>query len=295
MFTSSMFENLKTALEKDNSGGSSYKDIMRFEKNKTYTVRLLPNIKDATKTFFHYYSYAWESFSTGQYITNVSPTTFGDRDPIGEYKFRISKHGTPEEKQKAESIMRRESWLVNAYVIDDPTNPANNGTIKLARFGRQINKIVMDAINGDDADQFGSRIFDLSESGCNLRIKVDVQGDFPTYVSSKFLMPSEVPDVTTKKAMNELYSSIIDLETIFRVKSYSDLEEVLNEHFHCVVGGGSVNELVNEVSVPTQKAPTVTKEDSTPDDDDIPFGSSDTEDDVFDDDKVKELLAGLDE
>lgn len=289
-FTQSMFDNLKTALERSsNAGGSSYKDIMRLEKNKTYTVRLLPNVKDAAKTFFHYYSYAWESFSTGQYITNVSPTTFGERDPIAEYKFRISKHGTPEEKGKAEKIMRRESWLVNAYVIDDPTNPANNGTIKLVRYGRQLSKIIMDAINGDDADQFGAKIFDLSKNGCNLRIKVDVQGDFPTYVSSKFLMPSEIPNVSDSDAA-DLYNNIIDLESVFRVKSYEDLEEVLNEHFHGVVGGPAVN----NIAAPVETTPVQDK------DDDIPFGdtpsseSTDTSEDL-DDDKVKALLAGLDD
>jgi hypothetical protein len=290
-FTQSMFDNLKTALEKNNSGGSSYKDIMRFEKNKTYTVRLLPNIKDAAKTFFHYYSYAWESFSTGQYITNVSPTTFGDRDPIGEYKFRISKHGTPAEKEKGEKIMRRESWLVNAYVIDDPTNPANNGSIKLMRFGRQLNKIIMDAINGDDADQFGSKIFDLSDEGCNLRVKVDVQGDFPTYVSSKFLMPCAVQGLDGDP--NDVYNNTIDLESIYRIKSYDELEEVLNEHFHGVVGGVTNN----QAAVPnTPVVESVTTKDSE-DDDDIPFdsSSSSTDSDLLDDDKVKELLAGLDE
>lgn len=295
MFTQSMFDNLKTALEKNTSGGSSYKDIMKFEKNKTYTVRLLPNIKDATKTFFHYYSYAWESFSTGQYITNVSPTTFGERDPIGEYKFRISKHGTIEEKDKAESIMRRESWLVNAYVIDDPTNPANNGTIKLVRFGRQINKIIMDAINGDDADQFGPKIFDLSDVGCNLRVKVDVQGEFPTYVSSKFLMPSAISGLP--EDVNDIYNNIIDLETIFRVKSYDDLEEVLNEHFHGIIGGSDSRrpEPVAAPSVVSQ--PEVTPVVAEGVDDDIPFDSKseNLDSDALDDDKVKALLAGLDE
>lgn len=290
-FTQSMFDNLKTALERNtNAGGSSYKDIMRLEKNKTYTVRLLPNVKDATKTFFHYYSYAWESFSTGQYITNVSPTTFGERDPIAEYKFRVSKHGTPEEKSKAEKIMRRENWLVNAYVIDDPTNPANNGTIKLVRYGRQLSKIIMDAINGDDADQFGARIFDLTSNGCNLRIKVDVQGDFPTYVSSKFLMPSELPNVK-EDDVNDLYNNIIDLESVFRVKSYDDLNEVLNEHFHGVVGTSEVNNI----------AVTPPQSNVKDDDDDIPFDNAvSTEDksesnESLDDDKVKALLAGLDD
>ena len=83
LFTSSMFDSIKNALTNDKAS-TGLGDILRLEKNKMYTLRLLPNLKAPDKTFFHYYSHAWESFATGQYINCLSPTTFGERDPIGE-------------------------------------------------------------------------------------------------------------------------------------------------------------------------------------------------------------------
>ena len=57
-FTNSMFESIKGALTKNNESSSSKaKDYLRCEVGNTYIVRLLPNVKDPTKTFFHYYSY----------------------------------------------------------------------------------------------------------------------------------------------------------------------------------------------------------------------------------------------
>ena len=53
VITSSMFESIKSALVKNNTQ-SKNKDILKVEVGNTYTVRLLPNVKNPEKTFFHY-------------------------------------------------------------------------------------------------------------------------------------------------------------------------------------------------------------------------------------------------
>ena len=90
-FTNSMFESIKDALQKPETQ-SRTRDILKFEVGKTYMLRILPDIKDPSKTFFHYYNHVWESFSTGQFLSVVSPTTWGERDPISEARFAILKH-----------------------------------------------------------------------------------------------------------------------------------------------------------------------------------------------------------
>ena len=161
-FTKSMFASIKDALTKEGSNNKTA-DIIRTKPGNSYEIRLLPNIEDPSKTFHHYYSHGWTSYSTGQYVTAVSPTTWGDRDPIAEYRLKVFRGGAPEEKAKSDSIYRRENWLVNAYVISDPDEPDNNDTVKILRFGKQLHKIIMEGINGEDSDQFGEKIFDLSD------------------------------------------------------------------------------------------------------------------------------------
>jgi hypothetical protein len=228
----SLFESIKTEMTKD-SGQTNRSQFLRTEVGNTYTVRLLPNVKDASKTFFHYYTHGWTSFATGQYINQISPQTWGERDPIGEARYRITKTGSEEEKEKAKAILRRENWMVNVYVVNDPVNPDNNGTTKLLRFGRQLHKVIMEAMQGDEAEELGPRIFDLGKNGCDFRIKVEKQGDFPTYVSSKFGMPKAIEGMDDNKA-KETYDSISDLESVFTVKSFDELKELLNEHFYCI-------------------------------------------------------------
>lgn len=280
-FTNSMFSQLKTALtsNQDQSGGGKYKDILKLGVGNVYTVRLIPNVKDPDKTFFHYFTQGWNSFSTGRYVSTISPWTWKERDIISETRYRLQQHGTDEEKEKAETLIRRESWLANVYVVNDPDNPENNGKPKLLRFGKQLYKIIRDAIDGEDSDEFGLKIFDLSKNGCNLKIKVERQGDFPTYVSSRFAAPSKIEGMTDKLAEDLIVNST-DLESVFPPRSDAEIKAMLDEHFYCNDTDSSSNERENW-SAP---APVATEATSTDSVDDV---------DPLDDDKVKELLEGL--
>ena len=206
-FTNDMFAQIKGALSQSSSSGNSkYKDIMKFPVGNVYTVRFIPNMEDPEKTFFHYYTHAWESLSTGQFRSEVSPTTWGNKDPIAEARYSLLKHGSDEEKEKAGKLIRRENWLANIYVVKDPANPDNNGKVKLLRFGRQIHKIVMEAVEGDDADRY---VMQLAEDEENPELEV-LEAEAEHIINScraqnqKFsiITPDDLiipPDVVTKE------------------------------------------------------------------------------------------------
>ena len=229
-FNTKMFDSIKNALQK-NSVQSNIRNIMKFEKDKTYTVRLVPNISQPEKTFFHYYTYDWKSFGTGQYTSVLSPSTFGQKCAMTDTKYRLLRNGNGEEKEKAQLLRRNERWLINAYVIDDPTTPENNGSMKIIRYGKQLHKIITDAIDGEGSEDFGARIFDLSENGVNLKIKCEQQGDYITYVSSKFTMPKKIDGLTDDSKIAEVYNTAFDLTSVVPTKSNDEILEILDEHF----------------------------------------------------------------
>jgi len=276
--TKSMFESIKTALVRQDSTNSSYRDILRMESDKTYVVRLLPNITDPSKTFFHYFQHSWNSYATGKFISAISPSTFGERDPISELKYKLLRSGTEDEKKKASSLVWAERWLVNVYVVEDPTNPDNNGKVKILQFGKQLHKIVMRAIDGDDADDLGPRVFSLKSDGVNLKIVCETQGGYKTYVSSKFSMPKAI-DSLNDKNIKEVLNGVHDLAKINPVKSYDDLKKLLDEHFLCI-------EANNDESVDTKKSST--REPAL-------AASPTTDTTAVDDDEVKRLLDGIDD
>ena len=232
----SMFESIRKSLEKKQKQASSggFNDVLRLEKDNTYLVRLLPYRADPDKTFFTYYVQGWTSKATGQYISVISPTTIGERDPISEERFRVlnSKMTSEQQKEDIKAVRRSEKCLVNVLVVEDPVNPENNGKVKMLRYGRQLQKIIESAIAGEDAEEFGEAVFSLDSDGVNLRIKVESQGDFPSYTASRFTRAGKL-DLNTQEK-EAILNSAFDLSKTVTVKSYDEVKEIFNEHYHCV-------------------------------------------------------------
>jgi hypothetical protein len=228
-YTSNLFESIKDALNKKAPTESNFKDFMKMETGKTYVLRLLPNIEAPDRTFFHYYHHMWKSVVSNNMISFLCPTTYGEKCPIEEYRSRIYRTKNETEIDKTRPIKRNESWLANVYVVKDPTNPDNEGKVKILRYGKQLNKIITDAISGDESDEFGAKVFDLSENGCSFKIKVEQnEGGYPTYVSSKFMSPSKLDGIDD---IDEIYTQIKDLDKIFNHKTYAEIKELLDFHF----------------------------------------------------------------
>lgn len=231
-FNTSMFQSIRDALAKSDAENTPaiYNEVLKTTPGNTYTVRLLPFAKDPKSTFFHYYNHGWISFATGQYVQALSPLTFGERDPIAEERFRILRTGTEDEKDKVKAIKRVEKYLVNVYVVDDSSSPDNNGKVKLLRYGKQLHKIIMEAIEGEDSEEFGPRIFDLGTNGVNFKIKCENQGEYPTYVSSRFTSAGKLS--LSEDEQKKIYDGVYDLSKVYSLKSYDELKQMFDEHFY---------------------------------------------------------------
>lgn len=230
-YTTSLFESIKDAINKNSntSTESSFKDFMKLEIDKTYVVRLIPLVSNPERTFFHYFSHIWKSVSTNNIVSVLCPNTYGEKCPIDEYRSKIYSTKDDNQIEKIRPIKRNENWLVNVLVIKDPTNPENQGKVKILRYGKQLAKIIDAAITGDESDEFGAKVFDLSENGCNLKIKVEKnEGGYASYTGSKFTSPSKIDDLGD---IDEVYNQANDLDAIFDHKSYEEIKKLLTTHF----------------------------------------------------------------
>lgn len=283
-YTSSLFESIKEALNKNTSTESAFKDFLKMEVDKTYIVRLVPSVKNPERTLFHYYNHTWKSNLNNQVVSVLCPNTYGDKCPIDEYRSKIYNSKDQTEIEKIRPIKRNENWLVNVFVIKDPTNPENQGKIKILRYGKQLAKIIESAISGDDAEEFGEKIFDLSENGCNLKIKVEKnEGGYATYVGSKFMSPSKLEGVEN---VDELYNSTNELDSIFEHKSYEDIKKLLKLHFLGEVEETKVEDSVEEDEEYTITTPTPSSKAENP-------VETSTEEMSEEDRKMQEILKDL--
>jgi len=229
-YSNNLFESIKDAFNKKTNGeNAAYKDFLKLEAGNTYVVRLVPNIKNPDRTIFHYFHHIWKSIHNGQYVSVLCPNTYGESCPIDEYRSKI--YATKNESliEKTKPLKRNENWLCNAYVIKDPTNPENQGALKVLRFGKQLFEVISSAISGDDSEEFGAKIFDLSENGCSLRIKVETnEGGYPKYTASRFMTPCAVEGLEN---LEEVYEAAKELDAVFESKSKKEIQDLLNLHF----------------------------------------------------------------
>jgi len=275
-----MFQSIKDALAKSETSAGSplYKEILKFKEGNTYVLRLLPNIKEPSKTFYHFYTHGWNSFSTGQYVSTLSLQTIGQPDPIGRERYRLAKTGSEEEKKKVETVKWQEQWYVNVYVVEDPVNPQNNGTVKIFRYGKKLDQKITSAISGDDSDEFGAKVFDLSSSGVNFKLKVEKnQGGFIAYDSSRFTSPIDL-NLSTEK-QKEIYESVHDLTAVNQIKNGEELMKMWNVHFLCTAEPTSQTQ--HTAPSAEAKPAAVTEKSSSVDENEIS------------DEMVAELLKGL--
>jgi hypothetical protein len=161
--------------------------------------------------------------------------------------------------------------------VDDPVTPANNGTVKIFRFGKKLNNIIESAISGDDSDEFGSRVFDLSKDGVNFKLKAEKQGEYTTYDSSRFTSPVSLNLKDDK--IEQIYNSVHDLTSVNPIKSEEELIEMWNKHF-----------VVKETFEPKAQAKTPVSSHSDELED---YDNSSTKE--LSDEMVNELLKGYDQ
>ena len=163
----------------------------------------------------------------GWYIEN-SLTTLGQKDPVSEYNSQLWNSGIEANKEIARKQKRRLTYISNVFIIKDPANPQNEGTIRLYKFGKKIWDKLNDKMNPQFEDETPVNPFDLWE-GCNFKIKIRKLDGFSNYDKSEFETPSALHEDEAK--MEEIWKSEHSLEEFTNeknFKSYTELKEKMD-------------------------------------------------------------------
>ena len=124
----------------------------------------------------------------GWYIEN-SLTTLGQKDPVSEYNSQLWNSGI--EEQTKRFLVNRNvglNYTSNVYIIKDPSNPQNEGQIKLYRYGKKIFDKINDLMNPEFEDESPVNPFDLWE-GENFKMKIRKVEGYSNYDKSEFEGP----------------------------------------------------------------------------------------------------------
>lgn len=159
----------------------------------------------------------------GWFIDNCL-TTLNEKCPVCEHNNTLWNSGIEANKDIARKQKRKLSYVANILVISDPANKANEGQIKLYKFGKKIFDKITEAMNPEFADETPINPFDMWE-GANFKLKIRNVEGYRNYDKSEFADKSALFDGDDAK-LEELWKSEHGLKEFTEKKQFKSYEQL---------------------------------------------------------------------
>jgi hypothetical protein len=285
----------ETKIQKEKGGYKGDPRILKFKKNCTYVLRLIPYIKDVNNTFVTYKEVGFKSPVDGTYVYGGrSPQDAGIKEDLfkktqWDHYSKAKERGDEVEQKASYKLLAQRKQAVNAYLVsvegDDADAKEKIGEVVAIPYPAQVDregvpisdiyKKIHSAIFGDMSKKIGAKALDLSEKGRSLIVKVTEKAGYNNYSETTF---DDAEDLgLSESQIREILNSAHDLsEFIPEVKSQDEIQKILDKHwFGTSASPDDELEEEEEVTVsPKKKIDLTTK----PEDDEIPMGKSKSDD-----------------
>ena len=140
-------------------------------------------------------------------------------------------------RKKTERTKRNHKYYSNVLVVDDPSNPDNNGKVFLFEYGPKIFAKIFEAIQPISVREKPSNPFDPDNGRNFILLAKSVSGQ-RNYDSSKFESPSAISDDDAK--VDEILASTYSLDALIAPESFKSFKE-LTEIYDRVNGTTTVS------------------------------------------------------
>jgi len=195
-------------------------------------IRFLPPPQGEELPWVRVWNHGFQG-PTGKWYIENSLTTLGKPDPVSELNNELWNSGSEANKEIARKQKRRLSYICNVLVISDPSNPANEGQVRLFKFGKKIFDKIKDVMQPQFQDEEPLNPFDFWK-GADFKLKIRNVEGYRNYDKSEFASVSELYDGDEAK-IEKVWSaehSLADFLSDRHFKSYEELkrklEQVLN-------------------------------------------------------------------
>ena len=232
---SNSLDKLLGAVQSENAPQEkkSYKDdrlwkpVVDKTGNGYAVLRFLPAVDGEDLPWAKVWNHAFQG-PTGQWYIENSLTTIGQNDPVSEMNSAYWHSGVESDKEIARRQKRKLQYFANVLVVEDSSNPQNEGKVMLYRFGKKIFDKCMEAMQPAFKDEVAVNPFDFW-AGANFKLKIRKVDGYWNYDKSEFEAPSALFDDDDK--LEEIWKKQYPLseftsETNF--KSYDELKKRLD-------------------------------------------------------------------
>jgi hypothetical protein len=199
-------------------------------------IRFLPGDAEAPTPWVRYWDHFFKG-PTGQWYVEKSLTSIGQQDPLAESNSRLwNEDGSDEAKRTVRERKRNLRYVANVLIISDPSNPENEGQVKLYRFGKKIFDKIMDSMQPQFPDEAPVNPFDMWQ-GADFTLKIRKVEGYPNYDASSFKGQSELLD-GDDEAKEGVYNKQHDMTEWTDAKNYKSYDE-LKSRLAVVLGESS--------------------------------------------------------
>ena len=160
----------------------------------------------------------------GGWLIDNCLTTLNDKCPVCEHNSTLWNSGVEANKDIARKQKRKLSYISNIYVVSDPSNPENEGQIKLFKFGKKIFDKITEAMNPEFADETPVNPFDLWE-GANFKLKIRNVEGYRNYDKSEFSDKSALLDGDDDK-LEQLWKNEYSLKEFTEKKHFKSYDQL---------------------------------------------------------------------
>lgn len=185
-------------------------------------LRFLPAAEGQELPWVRYWDHGFKG-PTGQWYIEKSLTSIGEQDPVSEANSELWATGTEQAKDEVRRRKRRLHYVVNAYVVSDPSNPENEGKVVLYQFGKKIFDKIKDVMQPQFADEDPINPFDFWD-GAHFKLKIRQVEGYRNYDKSEFA--SATPLSADDSELEEIYGKMHDLSEFTDPKNYKSYNEL---------------------------------------------------------------------
>jgi len=186
-------------------------------------VRFLPAAEGQELPWVRYFDHFFKG-PTGQWYVEKSLTTLGNNDPVSEYNSRLWNSGIEEDKETARKQKRRLHYVANIMVVNDPSNPANEGKVFLYDFGKKIFDKIMDKMQPEFPGEEPINPFDFW-TGADFQLKIRNVAGYRNYDKSEFKASAPLLEADETK-LEATYNQLHDVTEFTAPSSYKSYDEL---------------------------------------------------------------------
>ena len=204
--------------------------------NGSAIIRILPPVNGDELPWVKNFSYAFKSDVTGKWYINESPTSIGLPDPVAEYNSAAYASKDEARISEAKNRKRRNQFIANILVIKDPANPENEGQVRLWKFGKKIQDMIMAKAKPEFDDSDPIFVWDIDE-GCNFKLRIKNVAGYPNYDSSEFAAQSALAD--SDEEMQAILDKAHRLSEFIQPEHFKPYDELKKQFERVMFGEGA--------------------------------------------------------